>query len=57
MLAGFLFALSGFMHGTSNMIGFTLGAAWLPWCILYLDKILEEKNVVVMKDAATKLFK
>jgi hypothetical protein len=43
-IAALLFGLSGFVSGSSNMVGFTLGAAWFPWCFLYLNKLLNHPN-------------
>ncbi len=43
-LAGLAYSLSGFMMGTSHMIGFTVGAAWLPWIIIYLIRALNNPN-------------
>ncbi|MEY2924739.1 MAG: hypothetical protein RLZZ337_1287 [Bacteroidota bacterium] len=44
------YSASGYMLGTSHMIGFTIAAAWLPWVLLFYRKILVEsklKNTVV----------
>ncbi|MGB1037497.1 MAG: hypothetical protein ACPGYY_02545, partial [Bacteroidia bacterium] len=35
------FGLSGFISSTSHMIGFTAGAAWLPWALLYISKSIQ----------------
>lgn len=36
------FGLSGFITGSSHMIGFTIAAAWLPWILLFFLKCLYE---------------
>lgn len=34
------FALSGFMVGSSQLMVFLWGLAWLPWCLLWLKNLL-----------------
>jgi uncharacterized membrane protein len=48
-LAALAYSLSGFIFGTSNMLGFTAGVAWLPWVLLFLHKTLNKaslKNII-----------
>lgn len=44
-LAGLVYGLSGFIIGSNHMIGFTIGAAWLPWTILFLLRLLHQTSV------------
>ena len=42
--AGAIYGLSGFIIATNHMIGFTIAAAWLPWCIWAILNLLKEPN-------------
>ena len=51
MIGAVSFGLSGFITGSSHMIGFTIAAAWLPWILLYFLKCLkslDSKNFVIL---------
>ena len=41
-----VYSQSGFVSGTSHMIGFTIGAAWLPWCLLLIKKVWYHRSMV-----------
>lgn len=43
-ILGLSYALSGFMVGSSQLMVFLIGVAWLPWCILYLLKFFNTLN-------------
>lgn len=43
-ILGLSYALSGFMVGSSQLMVFLIGVAWLPWCILVLLNFFETKN-------------
>ncbi|PCJ63544.1 MAG: hypothetical protein COA58_16330 [Bacteroidetes bacterium] len=45
-LGAMVYSLSGFISGTSHMIGFTTGAAWLPWCLLFLLLSFKNRNYI-----------
>ena len=44
-IGGMIYSLSGFISGTSHMIGFTAGAAWLPWCLMFLLLCYRTKKI------------
>lgn len=51
MLGALAYGLSGFAVGTSHMIGFTIGFAWLPWLVWSLSNLLQRpstKNSVLL---------
>ena len=51
LLGAVSFGLSGFITGSSHMIGFTIAAAWLPWVLLYFFKCLrslDTKNFIIL---------
>lgn len=43
-ILGLSYGLSGFMVGSSQLMVFLIGVAWLPWCILYLLKFFNTLN-------------
>jgi hypothetical protein len=47
--AAMAYSASGFMLGSSHMIGFVIAAAWLPWVLLFYRKCLlasKPKNII-----------
>lgn len=45
------YSMSGFVLGTSHMIGFTIAACWLPWCLWAFFRILHStswRNIVAL---------
>ncbi|MBT8328041.1 MAG: YfhO family protein, partial [Bacteroidia bacterium] len=44
-LAGLTYGLSGFIIASNHMVGFTIGAAWLPWAIYSLLLVLNKPTI------------
>ena len=44
-LAGLTYGLCGFVIASNHMIGFTIGAAWLPWTIFALLQVLNKPTI------------
>lgn len=47
-ILGLSYALSGFMVGSTQLMVFLVGVAWLPWCIWALLKFFETKKYKYM---------
>ena len=45
-IGALVYSLSGFVSSTSHMIGFTAGAAWLPWCLFFLVQAYEKRKLL-----------
>ena len=42
--AALAYSLSGFIVGTAQILPFIIGACWLPWCLVFFLKTLQDPN-------------